>query len=294
MDIRFKRASELSMEELLRIWNASFEEYLVNMKMDLTPFIRRAAFEELDLEGSVVMYVDDEPAGLTLNGYRKYGEEQRVWNGGTGIVKARRGQGLGKPLIEASLNTYKAREVDTALLEVFTQNEPAVRLYKSCGYEEVDQLRVLTGPDQLEASAFGGESSAFDYKVGVPAEAGALDFYDHSGPWQTHWQCLKEGQSVILTDGNEPLGYALYRNGFDSEGKHVSVVIANVGIHPGTEDQTAVLNGLLRFVLKPGVELKRHANHVRSSRPQLGVLLEQAGFKTSLELLHMKRNMMEV
>lgn len=292
MEIHFKRASEIPADKLLDIWNASFEDYLVNMSMGLNLFIRRAAFEELDFEGSVVMYVDDEPAGLTMNGYRKYGEEWKVWNGGTGIVKSRRGQGLGRHLIEASLNTYRTRGVNTALLEVFVQNEPAVRLYKSCGYEEIERLRFMSCDEDLEASIFGSDDPGFRYKTGVPSEVGALDFYDHSGPWQTHWQCLKGGQSLILSNGLTPLGYALYRNDFDEAGKHMSVVVTNIGVHPDVENPEDVLKALLRYVMKPEEQgLKRHANHVRSTRPLLGSLLDQAGFTNTFELLHMKQDM---
>lgn len=283
---------KLLQKKLLDIWNASFEDYQVNMSMDLNLFIRRAAFEELDFEGSVVMYVDDEPAGITMNGYRKYGGEWRAWNGGTGIVKTRRGQGLGRHLIEASLNTYRTRGVNTALLEVFIQNEPAVRLYKSCGYEEFERLRFMVSSEKLEVSMFGSDESGFHYKSGVPAEVGALDFYDHSGPWQTHWQSLKGGQSVILSDGEAPIGYALYRNDFDEAGKHVSVVVTNVGVHPDVGNPEDIMRALLRYVMKPEEQgLKRHVNHIRSSRPQLGSILDQAGFTNVFELLHMKRDM---
>lgn len=294
MNIQFKKASELSLKQLQELWNASFEDYMVNMNMGLAVFVRRAAFEELNLEGSVVMFADGEPAGLTLNGYRMCGTEQRAWNGGTGIIKARRGQGLGRPLIEASLETYRNREVDAAYLEVFTQNEPAVRLYTSCGYETIEQLRVMEGPEELNQGAFGVTGSGRDFKVGVPAEAGALDFYDASGPWQTHWQCLKEGQSVMVSEGEKPLGYALYRNAFDASGKQTSVVLTNAGVSPEAGDREAVLKSLLQFVMKPGTGLKRHVNHVRSSNPLLGGILEEAGFSASLELLHMKRHMADM
>lgn len=290
MNIEFKRASELPAGKLLDIWNASFEDYLVNMRMELGLFIRRTAYEDLDLEGSVVMYVDGVPAGMTMNGYRKLGEEWKVWNGGTGIVKSRRGQGLGRPLIEASLNTYKIRGVHTAYLEVFAQNEPAIRLYKSCGYVEFERLRIMEAAEETDYSVFGSNETGLRSKTGVPAEAGALNFYDHSGPWQTQWQCLKEGQSVILFEDNTPLGYALYRNSFDAAGKHVSVVVTNIGLHPEADNPEAVMKELLRVVLKPETDgLKRYANHVRSTRPLLGNMLEKAGFKTTYELLHMKR-----
>lgn len=294
MDLQFKKASELSLEQLLQLWNASFEDYMVNMNMDLAAFVRRAAFEELDLDGSIVMYADGEPAGITLNGYRLYGPERRVWNGGTGIVKAWRGKGLGKPLIEASLEAYRSRGVNTAYLEVFTENEPAVRLYASCGYEKIEELRVMSGPEDLKHGVFGEAGVGLEFRIGVPAAAGALDFYDTSGPWQTHWQCLKEGLSVIVSQDQRPVGYALYRNIYDGSGKHASVVLVNVGISPEAERPKAVLQSLLRFVMKPGVHLKRHVNHVRSTETVLGGLLEEAGFTSSLNLLHMKRNITDL
>lgn len=53
------------------------------------------------------------------------------------VAEAFRGQGLGRLLLEKSLQELTSREVDTIFLEVRVSNAPARRLYERIGFEEI-------------------------------------------------------------------------------------------------------------------------------------------------------------
>ena len=54
-----------------------------------------------------------------------------------GIIPEHRGLGLGTHLIHAALNSFRARRLTTATLEVTTQNRGALRLYERLGFYRV-------------------------------------------------------------------------------------------------------------------------------------------------------------
>jgi hypothetical protein len=73
----------------------------------------------------------------------------RGWIGGLGVVPSARRRGLGRALMEAVLE----QAPPTVTLEVLEQNEPAIALYESLGFEHVRVLEVWSLPEQPEAAA---------------------------------------------------------------------------------------------------------------------------------------------
>lgn len=53
------------------------------------------------------------------------------------VDEAYRGQGIGRFLLEKSLDELKLRGIDTIFLEVRVSNTPARRLYESFGFEQI-------------------------------------------------------------------------------------------------------------------------------------------------------------
>ena len=53
------------------------------------------------------------------------------------VAEAFRGQGLGKALLEHSIQELKTRDIDTIFLEVRVSNTPARKLYESFGFEQI-------------------------------------------------------------------------------------------------------------------------------------------------------------
>ena len=59
---------------------------------------------------------------------------------GFGVLPDFRGKGYGREILSSTLNILKEKDVDNIFLEVATQNNNALGLYESCGFEEISVM----------------------------------------------------------------------------------------------------------------------------------------------------------
>ncbi|GGG43655.1 GNAT family N-acetyltransferase [Hymenobacter glacieicola] len=114
----------------------SFQGYFVPMLFDAASFERRFRGEHLDPAASRLWFRGEELVGVVFIARR--GWQSRV--AAMGLVPEFRGQGLGRTMLGSALEEARQRGDHTMLLEVFTVNEPAIRLYERLGFRRVRQL----------------------------------------------------------------------------------------------------------------------------------------------------------
>lgn len=123
-------AHRFSDEELAALFTRGYEGYFIPMHVDAATFRFMVDTWDVDLSRSRV-----EPGkgvcNLAVRG-------ERGWIGGIGVVPEARRGGLGRALMEAVLGVAPPM----VTLEVLEQNEPAIRLYESLGFERTRMLEV--------------------------------------------------------------------------------------------------------------------------------------------------------
>ncbi|RYU79064.1 GNAT family N-acetyltransferase [Hymenobacter persicinus] len=122
--------------EVTEAMNRSFEEYFVPLVFTPETFERRFRSENLDAAASRLWFRDGELIGLTLLARRGY--TCRV--AAMGLVREARGQGYGRPMLQAAIDEATARGDRAMLLEVFQANEPARKLYERLGFRNEREL----------------------------------------------------------------------------------------------------------------------------------------------------------
>ncbi|MFS0837562.1 N-acetyltransferase family protein [Paenibacillus sp. 1P03SA] len=306
--IAIRKLTECSLDQAVQVWNEGFSGYLVDMTTDPEAFMTRQAYEQLSPRHSVVAFDGERPVGFVLNGIRTVGGRKISWNGGTGIIPAYRGQGVGRKLIEVSLGIYAKEGVDTATIEAFASNAPAIALYESEGYVTRDTLLVLRkAGGEADAGVQGGRgdgrltlgverigaASRYTLRHGTARDAGLLTFYPALGAWQAHWASLTAGESLIAFENGKPAGYALYKRVYGASGNFAGVTLYQCEASPENGDPESVLRTLLEAVLDGHGGASFSASHIASSRTDLLRLLEERGFQTVHELFWMTRDMTE-
>src|SRR5690606_28819443 len=121
-------------------WNKGFEGYYFDATTTVDQFTNRMVLEGLSPSLSILAFDCDKPVGLILNGVRMIDGKKVAWNGGTGVAKDYRRNGVGKQLMDATLAIYEEEGVQIATLEAIKQNEKAIKLYENKGYKIVDEL----------------------------------------------------------------------------------------------------------------------------------------------------------
>src|SRR4051812_235170 len=102
MKIQLKHLNTCSFQTMLEVWNEGFQGYFVDMTLTLDRFLTRISSEGVSPEYSFVAFVEDKPVGFLLNGIRSNDGKKFAWNGGTAVVPAYRGKGVGRTLLNAA------------------------------------------------------------------------------------------------------------------------------------------------------------------------------------------------
>ncbi|MVO98476.1 GNAT family N-acetyltransferase [Paenibacillus lutrae] len=316
-----KRLRDCSVHQAVEVWNEGFGDYYIPMKLSPDAYLSRFVNEGLSADHSLIAYEGDEPIGFLLNGIRKAGDQLVSWNGGTAVIPAYRGQGVGRQLLEASLDIYRQENVSVSTIEAFGVNTGAIRLYESLGYRTQEVLLQMksgdntcvpevwtsagtapcgtsgdqAGEEQGHPPAGSLERSGRVYTLrrGTARDAAKLPFYPKIEAWQGSWASLTAGESVVVLLDGYPAGYALYKHTFNADGRQTGIVLYQCEASPSAEDEESILTLLLQAVYAnpAGLDLARNVSHLRSSGEHLVRLLKGAGFVTTHELVWMTQSL---
>lgn len=178
--LHFKSLKYSSVDALLDVFNASFSDYLVPLQLNREQLERKIAGDSVDLELSVGAFDGDELAGFILHGINTFNGDLAVYNAGTGVRPAYRGQRATAGMYQFILPELRARGVSTAVLEVIDKNIPAIKSYKAVGYTLHRELLCFRGMPQLKA---GG-----DNKIIRVIENPDWDYLQTFWEWAPSWQ----------------------------------------------------------------------------------------------------------
>ncbi|MGE5701016.1 MAG: GNAT family N-acetyltransferase [Clostridia bacterium] len=292
--IVIKKLSECTFLQAVEAWNRGFEGYVFDATTTVDKFITRFGAEGLSSDLSIVAFIDDQPAGLVLSGVRTIDGKKVAWNGGTGVANEYRRQGVGRALMRALLDVYREAGIDIAILEAFRQNEKAIGLYKQMGYTVTDQLLFLQSSEAFANDPFqSAEKLPYELKHGIPQDVSKLSFYNGMAPWQTQWQGVRDGESLIAYDADgTPIGYAIYKRAFDETGKLVAITLSQCEIQPEREDREQIVRFLLSHLFRPwDAACRRTSFNLPASNELVVNVLQSGGFTLSMEQVYMKKDM---
>lgn len=169
-----------SMQELADCFNLAFSDYLVPMHVEAESFAEglRARGIRMDLSAGAID--DGRLVGFVLTCTDNVRGIQTAYNAGTGVMPAFRGQRLTAQLCDFMLPRLQGCGIRECVLEVLTENEPALRVYQSLGYRRDRLLKCYKG--RLAIS-----SRSQDIDIRPLAEVNEVrwqSFWD----WQPTWQ----------------------------------------------------------------------------------------------------------
>jgi ribosomal protein S18 acetylase RimI-like enzyme len=132
---------EMPTADVVALWNSAFAGYITGPVRFSVPQIAEFLYlSNVNQNLSLVAYRDDGTgkvaAGIGM--VSRQGGTSRL--AGMGISGAFQGQGVGKHLLRHLLEHAQQRGDHTYVLEVFEQNERAVRLYAGAGFRTVQRL----------------------------------------------------------------------------------------------------------------------------------------------------------
>lgn len=292
--ITLKKLSSCSLEEVTRLWNEGFSDYSFNFQMTEDDFVRRLTFDSLGTQYSWVACIEDKPAGMLLNGIQNWGGSLRSWNGGTVVHPQQRGKGIGKFLMDHTIQLYAEHGVDLASLEVLTSNQTAISLYKHYGYQVEQELVTLECtnlssplPQPLQCQG------KYQLLFGHPSDVKDIDFYDNDAPWQAQWMNLMKGQSLIIKDQEGlTVCYALFKDTLNEPVANPYIRLSQCVLHPRVQALAEeILNTAFLAIFRPELSnCRRMTGDFITRDERIVKQLERWGFlKKSERYLMLKR-----
>jgi ribosomal protein S18 acetylase RimI-like enzyme len=260
MDFDSNPAYDYSLPELVDILNRGFEDYIIPISLNLPAFLNMMRKDGLDLSMSRILVNGEKPVGIALIARRGWTSRLAAM----GIAREVRSMGAGSWFMEQLIQEAHGRDEHEMVLEVIEQNEPAVRLYKRCGFQTIRRLIGLIRKDASEQAT--GEIEEIDTR-----EAG--DRVSRYGLSDLPWQLSGESIAQI----NPPS--RAYCKG------PASVVISNpdakdIAIWSLIVEPSARGNGLGTDMLRAVIsQYPDRTWHVPALLPEeLGTVYERAGF----------------
>ncbi len=287
--LKIKRLKDCEISEAVEAWNIGFKGYYFDLTMTTEKFMARMASEGLSDEISVVAFWNDKPVGLIVNGIREFQGELIGWNGGTAVDKDYRGKGIGRRMLEATLDILEEKNVKVSTLEAISENKGAIALYQSLGYDIIDHLECL---EKKEGQIPVVSSNEFQIKRVSIEKVGNLSFYQGKNPWQTNWQSVMDGEALIAEDpfGNA-IGYTYFRKIISENGIHTGTTLYQCEAERSRSDQKEIIQALLAEALHTTSDKIRHyvPNLPKLSSSTTHGVLKEMGFEPIVHLVYMKQ-----
>lgn len=282
--ITIKRMSDCTIAEITKAWNRGFEGYFFPVSMTEENIVQRLGAEGYTISLSVVAYDGDEPIGVVASGLRTINGRKIAWNGGTGVATEYRRQGVGRQLMQATLELYQEAGVEDATLEAISKNEKAIALYQQLGYDVIDQLLFWQHTGALPADAFRVKhAESYRVRTGIAQEAAQLSFYQADAPWQNQWMSLRDAEVILIDDHEgQTVGYAMYKRMLNEEGKVTVIALRQCVAMPDHPDAENILRLALNQLYAPHeLDCRRTTFNLPSKEQLLLGVLESAGFGPS-------------
>ena len=144
----------LSANELVPLYDCfleAFSDYQVDMQMSQEQFEQRLLRDGVQLEMSAGAFDGDRMIGFYMNGIGTWQEKRTAYDAGTGVVPEYRGRSVAQELFGFVAPRLKEAGVVQYLLEVLSDNERAVKLYRKLGFVETRVFTVLRTEELAES-----------------------------------------------------------------------------------------------------------------------------------------------
>ncbi|MCE1248427.1 MAG: GNAT family N-acetyltransferase [Firmicutes bacterium] len=177
----------------------SFSGYFIPMDLDMSKLLLMFHLYDIKTRYSFVLEEEGRMSAVMLIGRR--GDTART--GPMGVISSRQKSGLGEKLIKYSIPLLRDFGIKRMILEVITENHPAIRLYEKCGFKKTRNLYSYQIEDEkLFSSEKAAEAVICKEGKNIPDD---VELWLENYPWQRDWNTFKKlkNECEYLCSGDE-------------------------------------------------------------------------------------------
>ena len=281
------RIDRVSRQQIHRTFQEAFAHYAMDMSSLTEERLRvRCVKNAVDWDVSVGAFDGDRMIGFTLIGIDEWQGGLGAFDAATGIVEGYRGQGLTRAMFDHALPDLKVRGVESFVLEVLKDNEPAIRAYRKAGFEVSRELKCF----ELQIEDLQGRDADM---VALPVRSvdrqvvsSLAESVDWPPSWENSFKAIDripdELVVVAAFDGEVCIGAVAYTPMLNW--------ILTIVVEPSYRRQgvgRALIQGLVE-ALPEGIETVRLQN-VDGADSGMASFLERVGFEPLVDQYEMTR-----
>ena len=197
-----------------KVFNNAFEDYLVPVRLSESDFKRKLLDKtNIHFKYSVGSYSENQLVGFLFQTIGNYQELKTAYNGGTGVIPSFRGNNLTYHMYQHVLPSLIRKEVKNCVLEVISNNRPAIRSYEKVGFRKSKFLHCLKLDDE---SRYMKNLPGRKFRI-VEAADPAWDKYESFCDFETSFldtfymlkKNIKNERILEAYDGSEMAGYII-------------------------------------------------------------------------------------
>ncbi|NNE98513.1 MAG: GNAT family N-acetyltransferase [Pyrinomonadaceae bacterium] len=280
LNIQYKFLAGLDWMTIFLANKEAFSDYLVPMMLTPGNFENHLAQTAVDLDLSVGAFLDGRLIGYTLNGFDTWNGKFTAYDAGTGVVPDYRKEGIGTKMFEFLLPKLEKMGVQQMLLEVLSNNEKAIPLYRNLGFRQTRELEFFEQEADIVEPL---QSEVQIAEIIEPKWDQLKALWDRDTSWQFSCRSLERkliDSSVIgaTTDG-KCIGYGVF---FPTGG-----VVAQLAVDKNFR-RKGIASKLLSEMRKRTVEDKKlKFSNIDSRLENLKAFARSLGFKRTISQMEM-------
>lgn len=202
----------IAIQDLVKAFNSAFESYFIPIQLNETVLLDKIKAENVFLEYSVGVSINNQLVAFILIGIDSKNNQMLSYNAGTGVIPEFRGQHLPQKMYDFLLPLLHKNNIRNHYLEVITQNQKAIKIYESIGYQITKKVTCFKGkinePKQLS------EYQIFEFDF--VSESTIESFWNHQPTYQNTLSSINRCKNAHTFLGafseNGLLAYIIYAN----------------------------------------------------------------------------------
>lgn len=205
----FHTLENVAFSEILATFNLAFSDYSIPLQLTEAQLAAKMKSDNTDFSFSAGAFEEGKLIGIILHGYAEISGEKWFYNGGTGVIPAKRGQKITSQLYDFLLPKLKEKNAQKVVLEVINTNKAAIATYQKLGFVISRTLNCYKGELHLKATKTPYKVEKLRHYNWTEMQS----FWDFQPSWQNSIpsvENLKENLSAYgIYDGNLLLAYII-------------------------------------------------------------------------------------
>lgn len=132
--MEIKSLSGVNVSKITQAFNEAFSDYFFPFVLKEEEMLSKIISENIILKFSAGLFDEHQLVGFIFTGIDKVDEQKIAYNAGTGIIPLYRGKNLTSKMYQYIFEILKEEKIRYHLLEVITENEKAIKVYKNEGF----------------------------------------------------------------------------------------------------------------------------------------------------------------